>query len=362
MKSLKTKFLPMKKIIGFLFFMAIFSLLSNSQEISIKPVLRFNQNGKFKIVQFTDIHFQYDSFRSDSALMLMKTVIEKEEPDLVVLTGDVVTSENASRGWLSLSKIMIDAQVPWAVVTGNHDPEFKNGITKKEIMETIVELPYNLTERGPEDISGEGNYILEVKSSESNNIAALLYFIDSQMYPEKDLGTYDWIQFDQIAWYREQSNAYSIKNDFNPYPALAFFHIPLPEYKEIIGQKTTYGIMKEKVCSPDLNSGMYTSMLECKDVMGMFVGHDHDNNYIGCLRGICLAYGNVTGRECYGKIGRGARVIELYEGERKFDTWILKLYNCDRDKDLWEPTNDYQKKFFVIYPDSFEVDARKENE
>jgi hypothetical protein len=55
-------------------------------------------------------------------------------------------------------------------------------------------------------------------------------------------------------------------------------------------------------------------------------------------------------------------VIELYEGARKFDTWILKLYNCDRDKDLWEPTNDYQKKFFVIYPDSFEVDARKENE
>ena len=32
-----------------------------------KPVLKFNQNGKFKIVQFTDIHFQYDSYRSDSA-------------------------------------------------------------------------------------------------------------------------------------------------------------------------------------------------------------------------------------------------------------------------------------------------------
>jgi hypothetical protein len=257
---------------------------------------------------------------------------------------------------------MIDAQVPWAVVLGNHDPEFKYGTTKKEIMETIVGLPYNLTERGPEDISGEGNYILEVKSSNSNKIAALLYFLDSQMYPEKNLGAYDWIKFDQIAWYRKQSNAYSINNDLNPYPALAFFHIPLPEYKEVTGQKTTFGIQKEKVCSPDLNSGMFTSMLECKNVIGVFAGHDHDNNYIGNLRGICLAYGNVTGRECYGKIGRGARVIELYEGERKFDTWLLKLYNCDRDKDTWEPTNNYKKRFFVTYPDSFTDNVNKVHE
>ncbi|MDD4108118.1 MAG: metallophosphoesterase family protein [Prolixibacteraceae bacterium] len=352
----------MKRTLGVIFLMAIFSLLSHSQQSEVNPVLRFNQTGKFKIVQFTDIHFQYNSYRSDSALMLMKTVIEKEKPDLVVLTGDIVCSENASPAWLSLSKIMIDAKVPWAVVLGNHDPEFKNGITKKEIMETIAGLPYNLTERGPEDISGEGNYIAEVRSSNSNEIAALLYFIDSQMYPEKDLGRYDWIKFDQIAWYRKQSKAYSLMNGFKPYPALAFFHIPLPEFKEVVGQKTTVGIRKETECSPDLNSGMYTSMLECKDVMGVFVGHDHDNNYIGCLRGICLAYGNVTGRESYGKIGRGARVIEMYEGERKFDTWILKLYNCNREKDIWEATNNYQKRFFVTYPDSFTDNATGENQ
>jgi hypothetical protein len=98
---------------------------------------------------------------------------------------------------------------------------------------------------------------------------------------------------------------------------------------------------------------MFTAMLECKDVMGIFVGHDHDNNYIGCLNNICLAYGNVTGRECYGRIGRGARVIELYEGKRKFDTWILKLYECNWEKDTWISTHDNQKKFFVTYPDAF---------
>jgi hypothetical protein len=87
--------------------------------------------------------------------------------------------------------------------------------------------------------------------------------------------------------------------------------------------------------------------------MGMFVGHDHDNNYIGCLRGICLVYGQATGRETYGTIGKGYRVIELYEGQQKFDTWVRIVYNADRDKDLWEPTRSNEKGLFVTYPDSF---------
>ena len=320
-----------------------------------KDGLYFNADGKFKIVQFTDIHFQYDSYRSDSALVLMKTVIEKEKPDFVVLTGDIVCSKNTPKAWLSLSKVMIEARVPWAVTLGNHDAEEKYDTNKEEIMKTIVGLPYNLTQAGPADITGKGNYILEVKSSSSNETAALFYFFDSQMgfHPKGDLGSYEWIGYDQINWYHEQSKAFTQKNGGNPYPALAFFHIPLPEYKEIIGKRTTVGIQEETVCSPDLNSGLYTAMLESKDVMGMFVGHDHNNNYIGVLHNICLAYGNVTGRQCYGKIGRGARVIELYENARKFDTWILKLYECDRDKDIWIRTNDYKRNFFVTYPDTF---------
>lgn len=340
-----------KKILSFI--LLILSLGLVSAEKSSKPVLKFNQNGKFKIVQFTDIHFQYDSYRSDSALNLMKQVIRKEKPDLVVLTGDVVCSKNTVKAWKSLSKILIDAKVPWAVMLGNHDVEYE--LTGQQIMETIEELPYNLSVNGPKDVSGNGNYILKVQSSKSTETAALLYCFDSHssFKPKTNTGTYQWFDFSQIKWYRDQSVKFTGQNSGNPLPALAFFHIPFPEYKEVLGKNTTVGIQKESVCSPDINTGMYAAMLECKDIMGVFVGHDHNNNYIGCLHNICLAYGNVTGRQCYGDIGRGARVIELYEGKRKFDTWILKLYECDRDKDIWNATNDYESKFFVSYPDSF---------
>jgi hypothetical protein len=322
---------------------------------STKPVLKFNQDGKFKIVQFTDIHFQYDSYRSDSALILMEEVISREKPDLVVLTGDIVCSKNTVKAWLKLSQVLSDAKVPWAVTLGNHDAEQKYETSKQEIFRAITGLPYSLTARGPKKISGEGNYILEIESSSSDIPETLLYFFDSQMgfHPKGEFGRYEWIDFSQIEWYRQQSTKYTRRNGGTPCPALSFFHIPLPEYKEVLGQKTTVGIQKETVCSPDLNSGLYTAMLESGDVMGIFVGHDHNNNYIGCLRNICLAYGNVSGRQCYGDIGRGARVIELYEGLRKFDTWILKTHECDRDKDIWIATNDHERKFFISYPDSF---------
>ena len=103
-------------------------------------------------------------------------------------------------------------------------------------METIVGLPYSLTERGPNDIPGEGNYILEVRSSSSAKTEALLYFFDSHMgfQPKGELGSYEWITFDQIDWYRKKSRTFTERNGGVPYPSLAFFHIPLPEYKRFL--------------------------------------------------------------------------------------------------------------------------------
>jgi hypothetical protein len=66
-------------------------------------------------------------------------------------------------------------------------------------------------------------------------------------------------------------------------------------------------------------------MLEAGDVMGVFVGHDHVNDYAVDWRGILLAYGRYTGGDTvYNNIpnGNGARVIELTEGARDFKTWI----------------------------------------
>lgn len=335
------------------FSLIVFSIfVVNGQE---KPLLKFNSQSRFKIVQFTDIHLQYDSYRSDSVLVMMKTVLVREKPDLVMLTGDVVGSDNRKKAWLKVAQVMIDAKTPWAAMFGNHDAEYE--LTKQQTMDAIAGLPYNLTVSGPKEIAGAGNYVLPIQFSRSGETAALCYVLDvsqTNRPPENHSGVYEWIDDSQIQWYKNQSAAFTRQNNGTPLPALAFFHIPFPEYNKIAGKSTTFGFQSEVYPSSlHSRSNLYSAMQECKDVMGAFAGHQHNNNCIGCLNDICLAFGQTSGRQVYGERGAGARVIELYEGQRKFDSWIFKLYDNSRDLDIWAPAHGKERMFFVTFPNSF---------
>ncbi|WP_430810334.1 MULTISPECIES: PA14 domain-containing protein [unclassified Carboxylicivirga] len=284
-----------------------------------QSALRFNDGGTFKIAQFTDLHWKSGSANCAKTIATIQHVLDLEQPDLVVLTGDVVVEVPAHKGWLEVADIFINAEVPWAVTLGNHDAE--PDISRTQVFDLLEDLPFFMGIKG--DVSGIGNYVLPINASDGAKEAALLYFFDSNAYAEdEEISNYDWIQFDQIDWYRRASQRFANKNDGLPLPALTFFHIPLPEYKHIVGAATTVGDQLEGVAAPALNSGMFASMLQMQDVMGVFVGHDHDNNYIGLHKGIALAFGQVSGYDAYGELDRGGRIIVLKEGDFSFETWI----------------------------------------
>jgi len=286
----------------------------------IKKQFEFRKDHTFKIAQFADLHWDNNSPTRTKTIETIQQVLSTEKPDLAILTGDVVTAVPAKEGWLAISKIFADAKVNWAVVLGNHDAEPE--ITRDQIFELLEPLPWFVGTKGPK-IYGSGNYTLPIKASDGKSVAAVIYCIDSNDYPkDKKIGNYDWIKFDQIAWYRKTSDQFTASNKQSPIPSLAFFHIPLVEFNNITGKESTIGVKDEGVASSDINSGLFASMLEKKDIMGVFVGHDHDNNYIGIDHDICLAFGQVTGADAYGKFDRGSRIIELHEGEFSFDSWI----------------------------------------
>ena len=60
--------------------------LANAQQ----QTLQFNKDGKFKIVQFTDVHYIYNDPRSDVSIERINQVLDMEKPDLVLFTGDVI--------------------------------------------------------------------------------------------------------------------------------------------------------------------------------------------------------------------------------------------------------------------------------
>lgn len=286
-------------------------------------VLKFNQDGKFKIVQFTDIHFKYGNPKSEIALERMKEVLKAEKPDLVIFTGDLIYAKPAEAGIKKVLELVSMRKIPFAVVFGNHDDE--QGISRILLYDIICRIPYNLTAHA-EDISGVTNFVLPVKSRNGKRDAAVLYCLDSHAYSSlTGVEGYDYLKWDQIQWYRENSCRFTARNENVPLPSLAFFHIPLPEYREAASDDAVVliGTRKEPVGAPRVNSGMFTAMKEQKDILGIFVGHDHNNDFVAYWKGILLGYGRYTGgNTVYHDLTNGARIIELEEGKRKFRTWI----------------------------------------
>lgn len=298
--------------------------------------MKFREDGTFVIVQFSDVEFIGEGdWDPESALLdrstreTMERVVSIERPDLIVFAGDV-TASGRSRDPLQSFRdavaVAADNRIPWAAVFGNHDSE--GSVSRSWMHAEQLKLDDCAASADPPGVSGAGNYVVTV-AGDGGEPAAALYFLDSGDYSQLEtVGGYDWIRRDQIDWYVSESRCLAAQNGGVPLPALAFFHIPLPEYDEVRRSDAYDGHCSEGVSSPRLNSGFFAAMVERGDVMGTFVGHDHANDYCGTLHGIRLCYGRSTKYVSYVDGERrdifptGARVIRLRDGEGDFETWI----------------------------------------
>ncbi len=299
---------------------------SSAQNVAEDTSLRFRENGTFRIVQFADVHWSWGFGDDRDSGRLMREVLDEEKPDLVVFTGDNITGGTLLpyRALRQVTEPCAERNIPWAAAFGNHDDEGNS--SRRRLMALMRTLPGCLASAGPEDVDGVSNYVLIVGASNRQETpAALLYFFDSLGYMQyQGEKRYNFIQPSQLEWYKKESAAFRKNNADNILPALAFFHIPLPEYRLAADSDTVVGVKQEEVADSPVNSGLFAVMKEMGDIMGIFVGHDHINDYIGKYEDIYLGYGRGTGYSTYGKDGfpRGARIIELLEGKRQFRTWL----------------------------------------
>lgn len=297
--------------------------------------LKFNGDHKFKIVQFTDNHYKVGKKASSEAVKCIETIVDVEKPDLVMFTGDLVYSEGVTEALDAVLAPIVSRGIPFGFVLGNHDTQFE--LDKYAFYDYLQSKPGGVMPKRKNDAdtgSGVVDYVVEIMSSDdAGRPAATLYCIDSHTVSSiPHTGKYDWIKFDQILWYRTHSDAYTNQNDGVPVPSLMFFHIPLPEVKYAYDSTVNYftGVKKEKVCCPEINSGMFESIREKGDVIGAFFGHDHDNDFAINYYDVLLGYGRYSGgNTVYNHLGDpGARVIVMHEGSRELDTWI-RLANQD---------------------------------
>lgn len=277
--------------------------------------------GNFKILAFTDMHLDgMDKEAMDKTMNEFMNAMNKEKPDLVIFTGDIVTTIfNKERAEL-LAVTMEKYGTYWCTILGNHEGEHPLAFSRKNLIklwENDKKYPHCLVQSGPEDISGYGNYIVNLLTTD-NKISQSLIFMDSGDFVTKeDVETlkvskesYDYIKADQIDWYKEKINALPEGTKSS-----LFIHIPLCEYAtgwDAIYDKTSgaitdtddckyiSGMQREKVCCSEYNSGLFDVLKSLGSTQAVFCGHDHVNEYSISYQGIDLNYLQPSGYRTYG--------------------------------------------------------------
>jgi len=293
--------------------------------------LRFDENGEFKIIQLTDLHFIYSRPEETAKTFArMDYIVNAEKPDFIAITGDVVFGRPAKEMFRLILDRLDSYKIPYCIVFGNHDAEQE--LSRAEMSQMIADARYNvntLNEKG--ELADIRIPVGSTVNPEKHPFD--MYFLDSHDYASstgfEQVGGYAWFTNDQLQWYRKESEASTAANGGEHVPSFSFFHIPVPEFYDawILAQEKRHngvkGLRGEYGGHPRINSGMFAAMLETGNMMGIFCGHDHDSDYIIPYYGIALVYGRFSGDDnVYNHLAHGTRVITVKEGERAFHTWI----------------------------------------
>lgn len=314
-------------------------------------MLRFNSDHKFKIMQIADT--QEIPAVSPDTLSLINNALDREKPDLVIFTGDQIKgySKKFKKDPNIIEKtidILVEPiakrNIPFMVTYGNHDAQC--GVDNRG--------QYKFYEKYDNFISGNlrssddvGTADIQIYSSVEEKPVFELYIIDSHG-KAKDGAGYAPVDKKQIEWYVSRREQLKAENG-DYLPSLVFQHIPVPEFFDIIkkvpkgtkGAVPAYGaheneyfvlndetlaeggFMLESPASPDVNTGEFEAMSEKGDVLGIYVGHDHNNSFVVKYKGVDLGYTQGAGFNVYGPgENRGVRIFELNETDpREYKTY-----------------------------------------
>lgn len=316
-----------------------------------KPQPRVGDNGKFKIMQVSDMHLStgfgvcrdalpegHNGGRCDAdtrTLEFVGKLLDSEKPDLVILSGDQVNGETApdvESAIFKYAELFVRRKIPYATIFGNHDDE--GSLPRAGQMTLVESLPYSLSEAGPEEVDGVGNYVVEVLArGKSTHSALTIYLLDTHAYSpdEQSFKGYDWIKKNQIDWFKK--TAQGLKKAHEQYTHvhmdMAFIHIPLPEYREKPPEGVV-GAWKEGVTAPGFNSGFRDALVE-ENVLIVSCGHDHVNEYCALSRkgenkdpALWMCYAGGSGFGGYGGYGgyhRRVRFFDLDFNEARITTY-----------------------------------------
>ena len=275
------------------------------------PMVLPMQGETLKILQLTDLHLTYGIDHHDRlTYQAIEDLILSDDWDLVVFTGDMVMSPFARPLLSHLVKRVERLGVHWTFILGNHDRDYHSA---ERLLNAIGPTEYLLFKGGPElDDGGVGNFKITV--TRDGFPFYHLYFLDSKSetdHPDRTT-KYDFLSEAQVRWYETLVAQDTLNN-------LVFIHTPLQQFEAVKDYLGTFG---EPVHPQGIDTGFFDLAVSYGLTKGIFVGHDHDNDFAFTLDGILLAYGRYSGHNAYGFLPIGGRAI-LIDSEGQLNTHII---------------------------------------
>lgn len=324
-------------------------VMAFAQGETADPVLKFDENGEFKILHLCDCQ---DGYPADQRMFdYINYVLDEYDPDLVILGGDNTVGEEATKE-LAVAELVepfVVNKTYFTLVFGNHD--YQQGYTNDELFAMYKKYggEYCLAYDAVPELHGTATHNLPVYSNDGSKVKFNLWMFDSGTYVES--GDYDCVRKDQIDWYIETSNALA-KEVGAKVNSLAFQHIVVGDVYDALfaefpfamgiltpqynGKIYSYlpklhnfsGFLLEPPCPGIDNEGQFQAMVDQGDVLAVFSGHDHMNDYETELDGVkIINTPSVTYNSYSSIVNKGARLITIKEDDTSTFTSELLKYN-----------------------------------
>ena len=156
-------------------------------------------------------------------------------------------------------------------------------------MSIYQDIPYSLSEPGPDGIDGVGNFYIHVFAPRPSRSPVLtLYFLDSHgQLPETLRSGYDYIKDSQVKWvedsYEANRKAREQDNHENRFHLdMHFQHIPTTEFEEHPRLHIWRGQRREPTEGSSYKSKLYAALTRAGVVVSA-CGHDHGNDFVASL-------------------------------------------------------------------------------
>ena len=294
------------------------------------PRLAFRSDKTFKVVVFADMHFGEANDKDQDSLLLQRNVLDAEQPDMVVFTGDLVSGwrGHKKKGWMEqMMRTILEYPnsqgYPHAIALGNHDAEANLGRVAVLKEDRAISGDLSYSQIGPEDITGASNYYVDIYSGvsgHSDRVDLRLWFFDSMGRGcEGNSSSWGCVGRDTVEWYSdlsaelvpvEQQIAFvhmcvivstspACLSSHSPHSPLssctqaltpsstARASSPLPEHRLGYGDFRSLDGRQEDSACPTVNTGLAT-VLALNGVNMVVSGHDHQNDFAGNIH---LAHG-----------------------------------------------------------------------